>query len=79
MPHGDGEAGHGPGVGMLMLAMAAFVVAGVPLVYVLWNSLNHALAGDLGAIQPLVTLAAAVGIGVLAWVLARVIRRWTAT
>lgn len=60
-----------PAAPVLIAAMAVAVLAGAPLVYLLWDAVNALLMGDIGAIDPLATLVAASVFGVLLWVLAR--------
>lgn len=36
-----------PGVGRIVLVLAAFLVVGIPMVAIGWNAVNLALAGDL--------------------------------
>lgn len=60
-----------PAAPVLIAAMAVAVLAGAPLVYLLWDAVNALLVGDIGAIDPVATLVAASVFGVLLWVLAR--------
>lgn len=60
-----------PAAPVLIAAMAVAVLAGAPLVYLLWDAVNALLVGDIGAIDPVATLLAASVFGVLLWVLAR--------
>ncbi|MFW6088302.1 MAG: hypothetical protein ACODAB_01030 [Gemmatimonadota bacterium] len=53
----------------LMLRMALFVLAGAPLVWVLWEAVNSVLAGHPGEVRWLPTLVAlALLVGLLALV-----------
>jgi len=57
--------------------MGVFVLIGVPLVYVVWEAVNQALTGDLGAVRLKVVFPAAAGLVVVFYVLTRVLRRWS--
>lgn len=61
--------------GALVGLIAAFVLVGFPLVYVIWEAVNHALAFDFGAIRWVVVLPALVLFIVLLMILSRVVRR----
>ncbi len=37
-----------PGVGRILLVLGAFLIVGVPMVAVVWNAVNRAVAGDVG-------------------------------
>jgi len=62
----------------LVLPIALFVIVGVPLVAVIWDTLNRLFAGqvDWKWIGPAVV--AAVLLGVLLRILARTLSRWQA-
>ena len=36
-----------PGVGRILLVLAAFLIAGVPMVAIAWNAVNEVAAGEL--------------------------------
>ena len=50
-----------PATPVLIAAMAVAVLAGAPLVFLLWDALNHLLTGDIGDIAALPTLVPHVG------------------
>jgi hypothetical protein len=62
----------------MLLVFAVFAVLGGPLVFVIWETINHVLTGNLGAIRLAWFLPAAIAFGVLLYVLGRVLRRWSA-
>lgn len=64
-----------PATPVLIAAMAVAVLAGAPLVFLLWDAINHLLTGDVGDIAALPTLVAAVVFAVLLWVLGRSVLR----
>lgn len=61
-----------------MLAMAAFVVIGTPLVYVIWKVINDLLTGHLVTGRLLLAVPALVLLVIVLRVLANAIRRWDA-
>jgi hypothetical protein len=67
-----------PSAGVLLAVIAAFVIVGFPLVYVIWETINQVLTGNLGAVRPALFFPALVVFAVLLVVLARVLRRWSA-
>lgn len=73
----DGPTGSPPGTGKLALGMALLVLAGGPLVFVLWEAVNALLAGRPERIRPDATLAALAAFAVYLAVLARIVTRWT--
>lgn len=73
-----GNAGGSPSVGGILLFFAVFAVIGGPLVFVIWETINHVLTGDFGAVRLGLFLPALVAFGVLLYVLGRVLRRWSA-
>jgi membrane protein implicated in regulation of membrane protease activity len=64
-----------PATPVLIAAMAIAVLAGAPLVFFLWDAINHLLAGQVADIAALPTLVAAVVFSVLLWVLGRSVMR----
>ena len=64
------------GFGRLMLAMAAFVVIGTPLVYFLWTALNDLLTGRIDGTHLAFAAPALVLFVVLLRFLARAVQRW---
>jgi len=74
-----GSTDGSPGVGAILATFVAFVGVGAPLVYMIWETINQALTGNLGAVRPGLFVGALVGFGVLLTVLARVLRRWSAS
>ena len=66
----------GIGTGGLIAAMLVFVVAGAPMVYYLWSTINELLAGrlDLGRLG--ITLVVLIIFLGLLNMLTRTIRRW---
>ncbi len=69
--------GSSPGGGALFAAIGVFVLIGVPLVYVVWEALNHLLTGNVGAVRPGPVLTAVIGLVVVLHVLTSVQRRWS--
>lgn len=66
----------GMGTGTLIALMVAFVVVGMPLVYILWSTLNELLAGRVDGAQLLIAIPVlALFLGLLA-ILAKSIRSW---
>lgn len=66
------------GFGGLMLVMAAFVIVGAPLVYLLWRVVNDLLTGQVVGTRLLLAVPALVVFIILLNVLARTVRRWDA-
>ena len=66
------------GFGGLMLVMAAFVIVGTPLVYLLWRVVNDLLTGQVVGTRLLLAVPALVVFIIVLNVLARTIRRWDA-
>jgi hypothetical protein len=62
-----------PGVGKILLLLAAFLVVGIPLVAVTWSAVNDAAAGQLGRL--IVALPMAAAFAILLAVLGRQLRR----
>jgi hypothetical protein len=60
----------------LMIAMAAFVVIGTPLVYFLWTALNDVLTGRFDGRHLAFAAPALILFVVLLRYLARAVRRW---
>lgn len=77
MTGSEAPEGHrGPGVTALVLKMTVLVLVGGPMVYVIWDALNHLLAGDVGAVGWSVVLPVLVVFaGLLLW-LASAVERW---
>ena len=65
-----------PAAPVLVAAMAVAVLAGAPLVYLLWGSANELLTGNVGDIDVVTTLVAAAVFAVLLWVLGRSVMRF---
>jgi hypothetical protein len=61
-----------------MLVMAAFVIVGTPLVYLLWRVVNDLLTGQIVGTRLLLAVPALVVFIIVLNVLARTIRRWDA-
>ena len=66
-----------PSAGMLWLTMALFVLAGVPMVAYLWETLNELLALHVNISRLLISLPVLVLLLGVLWLLARTIQRWT--
>ena len=65
-----------PSVGKIIAMMALFVLAGVPLVAYLWETLNHLLALEADPVRLLIAVPVLlVLLGLLA-LMARLLRRW---
>lgn len=62
----------------LMLVMAAFVIVGAPLVYLLWRVVNDLLTGQVVGTRMLLAVPALVVFIIVLNVLARTVRRWDA-
>lgn len=60
---------------VLVAAMAIAVLAGAPLVYLIWDAVNELLTGNVADIAVLPTLVAASVFAVLLWVLGRSVMR----
>jgi len=73
-----GSPGGSPSVGGMLLLFALVAVIGGPLVFVIWETINHVLSGNLGAVRLGWFVAAVTLFGVLLYVLGRVLRRWSA-
>jgi ABC-type Mn2+/Zn2+ transport system permease subunit len=70
------EPSQPPGVGPLIALIAGFAALGIPLVFVIWETINHLLTGDLAAVRWLDVAPAAVGLVGVLYAMARVLRRW---
>lgn len=62
--------------GRLIIAISVFVVVGFPMVYVLWDALNHLLGGQLRAIRPWLVLPVLIVFAAFVYLLSRFVRRW---
>lgn len=60
----------------LIAAMAGLVALGFPMIYVLWDALNHLLSGELGRIRWALVLPVLVVFVVYVYIVSRVVRRW---
>lgn len=65
--------------GKLVLYIALLVVIGLPMVYILWDAVNHLLTGHIGDINFVLVLPVLAVFAVFVYVLARLVRRWEAT
>lgn len=74
-PSGSGAS---PSVAGVLLFFAVFAALGGPLVFVLWETINHVLTGNFAAVRLAWFLPALVAFGALLYVLGRVLRRWSA-
>lgn len=74
----SGSSGGSPSVGGMLLLFALFAALGGPLVFVIWETINQVLTGNLGAVRLAWFVPAVIAFGVLLFVLARVLRRWSA-
>ena len=72
------DSGQGPGTAGLIGAMLLFVVAGAPLVYYLWSTVNELLAGHFDAPRFGVSVVVFLIFLGLLGILTRSIRRWEA-
>jgi hypothetical protein len=75
---GRPAAAQPPGAGRFVLPIALFVLAGIPAVAYLWDSLNHLFAGQVDGGRLLVGLAALAVLVLLLGMLARTLGRWEA-
>jgi hypothetical protein len=62
----------------MLLLFAVFAILGGPLVFIIWETINHVLTGNLAAVQLGWFLPAGIAFGVLLYALGRVLRRWSA-
>jgi len=60
-----------PSVAQLLLAMAAFLVAGGPVAYFMWHELSTLLYGRVAEVRWATLVGALAGFAVLLWALAR--------
>ncbi len=74
---GGAPRGSAPAGGVVFAAIGVFVLIGVPLVYVVWEAVNHVLTGNIGAVRPGLVLAALIGLAVVLYMLTRALRRWS--
>lgn len=65
-----------PGIVGLIAALGLFVLLGLPLVYVIWETVNQALTGRFAAVRLELFLPAIVALGIVLFVFVRVLRRW---
>ena len=70
---------HPTGAPKLILPIALFVILGVPLVAVIWDTLNRVFAGHIDWRWIGATVVAAVLLWVLLKALARTVTRWEAS
>ena len=68
-----------PRAGALIGVIAAFVILGFPLVYVIWEAVNAALSFNVSAIRWTLVLPALAAFIVLLVVLSRVVRGYAGT
>ena len=73
-----GSTDGSPSLGAILATFAVFVGLGFPLVYVIWETINQALTGNMGAVRLELFLPALVLLGILLIGLGRVLRRWSA-
>lgn len=66
-----------PTVGQLLIAMAAFLVAGAPIAYFTWHELSILLYGRVADVRWALLLGALLGFAVLLWALAQFVYRAT--
>ncbi|HSM36006.1 MAG TPA: hypothetical protein VK837_06345 [Longimicrobiales bacterium] len=71
----DPKRTESPAAPVLVAAMAVAVLAGAPLVYVVWDALNQLLTGNVSEIAALPALVATVVFAALLWVLGRSVMR----
>lgn len=64
-----------PAGAVLVAAMAIAVLAGAPLVYLVWDAANEILTGNLGGVAVAPALAALAGFAMLLWLLGRSVMR----
>jgi hypothetical protein len=65
-----------PGTAGLIAALGLFVLLGLPLVYVIWETINQVLTGNLAAVRLELFVPAVVAFGVVLFAFMRVLRRW---
>lgn len=80
-PHADPRAPHKPPIsaGRLILPIALFVLAGIPLVAYMWETGNQLFAGHFTGARLLLAVAALIALLVLLKILARTVERWEGT
>lgn len=66
----------GPRSGPLILKIALLVLVGGPMVYVLWEALNHLLSGDPGAVRWGLVVPVLLVFAIYVYLLSRVVVRW---
>ena len=59
-----------------VLVMALFVIAGIPLVAYLWETLNQILSLEVGGKRLLISLPILLVLLGILWVMAKFVRRW---
>lgn len=67
-----------PGTGIILLWMAMFMILGVPFVYLIWDFINHALAGHVIAAEAGLAAVGVTGLAAVLWLVGRRVRRWEA-
>ena len=65
-----------PGTGEILLWMALFVVVGAPFVYLVWQFVNHLLAGRFALGELALAVVGLVGARVVLRAVARRASRW---
>lgn len=73
--HQERRPGAEPRLGPLIAVMALFAALGSPLVFFVWEAINHVLAGDVAGARLGRGAVAAVALAVVLAVLVRVLRR----
>jgi len=73
---GEVERSRSPGAGPLIMRIALLVLVGGPMVYVLWEALNHLLSGDPGAVRWGVVVPVFVLFSAYVYWLSRIVVRW---
>ena len=62
--------------GRLIVAMSGLVVIGFPMIYILWEAVNHLLSGRVGAVRwPIVLPVLVLFIGYCI-IVSRIVTRW---
>lgn len=71
------KSGNPPGAGGMLLLFAVFAALGGPLVFVIWETVNHVLTGSLERVRAGVFVPAVIAFGILLYALGRLLRRWS--
>lgn len=65
-------------MGTIILVIGVFAAIGAPLVFVIWETINRVLTGNLAAVRVRHVVPAVIGLVGVLYGMARVLRRWSA-